>query len=118
MEEDLIEKDDNCIICLDECVDEDYLKFPISKSTCECKYNMHVRCFKECKPECPMCRSKIKSIKINDFTGIARYTNYNELYNVEEHNKKYCFCIFIVCFITTLIVLGVFVYIFYSIWIH
>ena len=50
MEEGLVEKDDNCIICLDECMENNYLKFPISKSTCQCKYNMHVKCYKQFKP--------------------------------------------------------------------
>ena len=38
-----------CIICLEECLDDNYLKFPISKSNCECKYNMHLRCLREWK---------------------------------------------------------------------
>ena len=114
MEEGLIEKDDNCIICLDECIEDDYFKFPISKSTCECKYNMHVKCYKQYKPECPMCKKEIKPLRISDFKGMSRYSNYNEYYDTEERlNKKLCFGKFILCAITLLIILGIFIYIFY-----
>jgi hypothetical protein len=107
------EGSEDCIICLELCCDDDYLTFPMSKSTCKCKYHMHVKCFKEWKNECPMCKSIIKPIKINDFKGPSRYTNYNILYNIEIRSKKIqCVQIFmgtIIC----VIALSFFIYLFY-----
>ena len=69
-EGELDEKEDNyCIICLDN-HDTDILSFPISRSTCLCKYHIHIECLLIWKMNCPICNKEIKRFTISDLQDI------------------------------------------------
>lgn len=49
-----------CIICLDEFVDNNYHKLPNENSLCKCVYEIHNECLERCENKCPICRMQIK----------------------------------------------------------
>jgi len=51
----------NCIICLDEFIDKNYLEMPNDNSLCSCKYDIHSDCLEKCNDKCPICLTKMKS---------------------------------------------------------
>jgi hypothetical protein len=76
-------EENECIVCLGE-YDTNVLSFPIRKSTCSCKYNIHVDCLINWKMNCPMCQAEIKNFTVNDLHGKERYTNLNKLNDVTD----------------------------------
>ena len=65
---------DECIICLQDISSNSiFLKMPISTSTCECKYIVHLECLRKNNFKCPICSKDIKDkIKLDEIIGFNK----------------------------------------------
>lgn len=50
-----------CIICLDEFTDNNYIELPNKNSSCGCIYKIHDECLEKCDRKCPICKTDMKS---------------------------------------------------------
>lgn len=66
-----------CIICLEEFIDNDYIELPNENSLCECKYKIHDKCLEKCDRKCPICKTNIK-------------LNEKPEEDISDEDKKYC----------------------------
>ena len=58
-----------CIICLNEFIDNNYIEFPDENSSCKCVYKIHNDCLDKCKSKCPICLTNIKSNEEQDISN-------------------------------------------------
>jgi len=113
----------NCIICLDECKNNNYIKYPTKQIDCECKYNVHQKCDEQCnekwnKDECLICHKKIELIIENNQVDQNDQDDQDDQDDqiatnncpkceilCNEHSYK-IICIFIILFLVVGVVIG------------